>query len=77
MRVDVVKEERRNDDQRQITEADLEALTDLVSDKLAERAAVKLRLIKSVIAWILRFVGAGGTALALWHHEAIKLSLFG
>lgn len=75
----VIKEDRRgnNDDKREITQRDLEELADLVADILSERAQVKIRLIRSIVAWIVRTVGVVGTALALWHHQAIKVSLFG
>lgn len=76
-RIDVIQEDRRNDDKREITQADLESLADLVAAILAERAQVKIRLIRAVISWTVRTIGALGTALALWHHEAIKISIFG
>lgn len=76
-RINIIKEDRRNDDKRQITEDDLETLTNLVVERLQERAQVRIRLIRSILAWILRAVGATGTLLAVWHHEAIKLSIFG
>ena len=79
--VKVIEEERRDDYQRQITEDDLEALTDLVSDRLQERAQLRYergkRIVEWWIKWAIRLVGGAGVALSLWHHETIKVSLFG